>query len=52
MLPANQAFQEGLIYIIDRSIEEYAFALNQFYPMELPTEVKEVLLAPIKQLIS
>jgi len=44
MLPDESARQMGLNRIIDESGEEYAFALNRFYPMELPTEVKEILL--------
>jgi hypothetical protein len=52
MLPDEQAHQQGLIRIIDESGDEYAFALNRFYPMELPTKIEEILLAPTKQLIS
>jgi hypothetical protein len=51
MIPDEEASQQGLIRIIDESGEEYAFALNRFYPMELPTKVKEILLASSNQLI-
>lgn len=51
MVPDADAHQQGLIRIIDESGEEYAFDLNRFYLMELPSEVKEILLAPAKQLI-
>jgi hypothetical protein len=32
----EQATQHGLIRIIDESGEDYAFAVDRFYPMQLP----------------
>ncbi len=35
----------GLIRVIDESGEDYAFAANRFYPIELPKPVEEALLS-------
>ena len=35
----------GLIRVIDESGEDYAFSANRFYPMQLPQNVEETLLA-------
>jgi hypothetical protein len=35
----------GLIRVIDESGEDYAFAVNRFYPIELPKPVEEALLS-------
>ncbi len=34
-----------LIRVIDESGQDYAFAINRFYPIKLPKPVEEVLLA-------
>lgn len=41
----EQAKVHGLIRVIDESGEDYAFSANRFYPMQLPQNVEETLLA-------
>ncbi len=45
VIPDPDADANGFIRIIDESGEDYAFAANRFYPIELPSQVEEVLLA-------
>ena len=37
----------GLMGVIDESGEDYAFAVNRFYPIELPKPIEEVLLSVV-----
>ena len=41
----EQAQASGLIRIVDESGEDYAYSTQRFYPVELPQNVEEVLLA-------
>jgi hypothetical protein len=45
IIPDQQAQAHGLIRVVDESGEDYAFAANRFYPIELPQNVEEALLA-------
>lgn len=45
VIPDADADANGFIRIIDESGEDYAFAVNRFYPIDLPSPVQEVLLA-------
>ena len=45
IVPDAEAQIHGLIRIIDESGEDYAFSANRFYPIELPENVEELLLA-------
>ncbi|NJM77361.1 MAG: hypothetical protein HC852_18235 [Acaryochloridaceae cyanobacterium RU_4_10] len=41
----EQAQASGLIRIVDESGEDYAFSTQRFYPVKLPQNIEEVLLA-------
>ena len=41
----EEAAANELIRLVDESGEDYAFAANRFYPIEVPKPVEEVLLA-------
>jgi hypothetical protein len=43
----EQAQASGLVRIVDESGEDYAFSAQRFYPIELPQNVEEVLLAAV-----
>ena len=43
----STAKQNNLIRVIDESGEDYAFDVNRFYPIELPSPIKEVLLSVV-----
>jgi hypothetical protein len=43
----EQAQASGLVRIVDESGEDYAFSTQRFYPIELPQNVEEVLLAAV-----
>ncbi|MEC4895098.1 MAG: hypothetical protein SAL07_17370 [Oscillatoria sp. PMC 1051.18] len=45
IIPDAEAKTHGLIRIVDNSGEDYAFSVNRFYPIKLPQNVEEVLLA-------
>jgi hypothetical protein len=45
VIPDADADANGLIRIIDESGEDYAFGVNRFCPIEVPSQVQEVLLA-------
>lgn len=44
-IPDKEAAAHGLIRVIDESGEDYAFAVNRFHPVELPSVVEKALLA-------
>ena len=44
-IPDEIAQSNGLIRVIDESGEDYGFATNRFYPIELPKAIEEVLLS-------
>lgn len=41
----EQAQSHKLIRVVDESGEDYAFSANRFYPIELPQNVEQTLLA-------
>ncbi len=41
----EEATEHGLIRVIDESGEDYAFAANRFYLIQLPQKIEETLLA-------
>jgi hypothetical protein len=43
----EQAAMHGLIRIVDESGEDYAFSVDRFYPMQLPQNVKNVVVHQI-----
>lgn len=45
MIPDETANMNELMRVIDESGEDYAFAMNRFYPIELPQPVEEALLS-------
>lgn len=45
MIPDETAKMNELIRVIDESGEDYAFAMNRFYPIELPQAIEEALLS-------
>lgn len=45
VIPDSETDANGFIRIVDESGEDYAFAANRFYPIELPAPVEEALLA-------
>lgn len=45
VIPDEEAEAHGYIRVIDESGEDYAFAVDQFHPVELPVAVEKVLLA-------
>lgn len=45
VIPDNEATAEGYLRVVDESGEDYAFAANRFYIVNLPSDVEEALLA-------
>ena len=45
LVPDNQALQHGYLRVVDESGEDYAYASDRFFPVNLPAEVKQVLLS-------
>ena len=45
VIPDEQAAAEGYLRVVDESGEDYAFAANRFYLVQLPISVEEALLA-------
>lgn len=45
VIPDEEAAAHGYIHVIDESGEDYAFATDRFYPVELPQAVESALLA-------
>lgn len=45
VIPDEQASTEGYLRVVDESGEDYAFAANRFYLVQLPASVEEALLA-------
>ncbi len=41
------AVARGYIRIIDESGEDYAYAINRFYPVELPLDLEQTLLEAV-----
>lgn len=41
----DEAALHGYIRVIDESGEDYAYTVNRFHPIQLPTAVEETLLA-------
>lgn len=45
VIPDETAEAEGYLRVVDESGEDYAFAANRFYIVNLPADVEEALLA-------
>ena len=45
VIPDEEASTEGYLRVVDESGEDYAFAANRFYIVQLPAAVEEALLA-------
>ncbi len=45
VIPDDDAAAEGYLRVVDESGEDYAFAANRFYIVNLPFDVEEALLA-------
>jgi hypothetical protein len=45
VIPDKDAATEGYLRVIDESGEDYAFAVNRFYIVQLPANVEETLIA-------
>jgi hypothetical protein len=45
VIPDEEALAEGYLRVVDESGEDYAFAANRFYLVQLPAAVEEALLA-------
>ena len=45
VIPDDEIKTQGYLRIIDESGEEYAYAADRFYLLQLPTAVEEALLA-------
>jgi hypothetical protein len=48
----ENATAEGLLRVVDESGEDYAFALDRFHVLELPSKVEETLLANCSGVLS
>ncbi len=48
VIPDAEAAAHGYLRVIDESGEDYAFTLNRFHVMTLPTAVKRTLLAAVQ----
>ena len=44
VIPDEVAATEGYLRVVDESGEDYAFAANRFYVVQLPAEVEQTLL--------
>ena len=44
IVPDEEASAEGYLRVVDESGEDYAFAANRFYIVQLPAAVEEALL--------
>ena len=45
VIPDDEVISQGYLRVIDESGEEYAYAANRFYLIDLPTTVEKALLA-------
>jgi hypothetical protein len=45
VVPDKEAAAEGYLRVVDESGEDYAFAANRFYIVQLPANVEEMLMA-------
>jgi hypothetical protein len=45
VIPDEETLAEGYLRVVDESGEDYAFAANRFYLVQLPVSVEEALLA-------
>jgi hypothetical protein len=44
VIPDDEAASHGYLRVIDESGEDYGYAADRFFPVELPQELKKVLL--------
>lgn len=45
IIPDEQATSHGYLRVVDESSEDYAYAADRFYQVDLPADVAEALLA-------
>lgn len=43
VVPDNEAAQHGYVRVVDESGEDYAYALDRFFPIEVPAELEKAL---------
>ena len=51
VIPDDEATSSGYLRVIDESGEDYAFASNRFYLIELPSAVKKTLTENARDII-
>ncbi len=51
VIPDDEATASGYLRVIDESGEDYAFASNRFYLIELPSAVKKTLTENAREII-
>ena len=50
VIPDEDAASHGYIRVIDESGEDYAYAADRFYSVELPESVEQTLLVVVEQM--
>lgn len=50
VIPDDQAAAQGYLRVIDESGEDYAYASDRFFPLDLPDAVEQALLAVLPDL--
>lgn len=45
IIPDNEAATHGYIRVVDESGEDYAYSAERFFPIELPSNIEQALLA-------
>lgn len=45
VIPDNEAATHGYIRVVDESGEDYAYSRDRFFPVELPSNIEQALLA-------
>ncbi|MCW5852880.1 MAG: hypothetical protein KIT87_22605 [Anaerolineae bacterium] len=50
VIPDDQAAAHGYLRVIDESGEDYAYASDRFFPLDLPDAVEQALLAVLSDL--
>ncbi len=48
IVPDKEAYAEGYLRIIDESGEDYAFAADRFYVLDLPQTVRKILVSELQ----
>ena len=50
VIPDDQAAAHGYLRVIDESGEDYAYASDRFFPLDLPDAVEQALIAALPDL--